>query len=421
MIKNKAQLVRKNPLRRAPLEILETGLNAVEPKEVVGKKMSLDGSILHINDHEFDLNNYERVILLGFGKASLKVAQVVNKILGRRLTSGVVIDVSAGRAGKIECLQGDHPYATARNVSATKKLLQLVKKVTAKDLILVVVSGGGSALLSLATTSERALETRVLQSLYAQDASIRDINIIRRHLSELRGGGLAVKLYPATVVGLIFSDTPGFGPETVASGPTYLDKTTIEQAKKISTKYKLGIETFKATPRERKFFAKVTNVVMLGYQDAIEAMTTKAKLLGLKPVLLERAFSGEARELGRKLTKTLKSGQILIAGGETGVSFDVGSSVGEGGRNQELVLGSLVDLPSDMVVISCGSDGHDNSPAAGAIGDDTTLRQAEKKRVDPLDYLKRHDSYNFFKAIGDSIITGQTGTNVSDLLVILKK
>jgi glycerate-2-kinase len=253
-------------------------------------------------------------------------------------------------------------------------------------------------------------------------ATIHEINTVRKHVSEVQGGQLAEIAYPARVVSLIFSDVPGDDIGMVASGPTVLDKTTIEDARAILEKYnilktcRLDGCNLKETPKDPKIFEHVTNILVVGNTIATEAMRSKADELGYHARVATTTLHGEASRVGPTFIEELENGEAIIAAGETTVTV-VGD--GTGGRNQEVVLGALPFI-EDELLISCASDGIDNSEAAGAIADQLTKAHAEEQRLHPNTYLTNNNSFMFFNLTEDHIYTGITGMNVSDLLVAIK-
>jgi glycerate-2-kinase len=250
------------------------------------------------------------------------------------------------------------------------------------------------------------------------------MNTVRKHLSEILGGQFARLAYPATVLGLVFSDVPGDDLAMVSSGPTVLDKTTASDAAAILAKYDIvkscslaGCD-LRETPKEKIFFRKVKNILIVSNKVAVAAMKRQAELLGYRVRIMSTALEGEARRVGERLARAARPGLALIAAGETTVSIK-GSGIG--GRNQELALGALTEVFDDGVVISCASDGNDNTTAAGGLADYAVREAAKRKRIDPKKYLKNNDSFYFLKKTDAQILTGKTGINVSDLMISLRR
>jgi glycerate-2-kinase len=312
-------------------------------------------------------------------------------------------------------------------------------------LIIVLVSGGGSALLCY-PESEYLEGTKLYDAFLKTGGTISEMNTIRKHLSLLKGGGLAKIAYLATIIGIIFSDVPGDNFENVASGPTYKDETTIVDAERIITENNLGEFVLNETPKDDKYFENVHNFVLVSNKIAVEAMQKKAEEFNLEVNIvstelydeidkaLEKIFSSQNRTkegflhglagIGTRRTEDLEKtffGSVSLAAGEPSVV--VPKDAGRGGRNLHMGLESikmkLVD--DDSVFISFASDGMDNSDVAGAVVDKNTIEKAIKLGLDVNDFSTRFDSYDFFQKTGDLIITGPTGANVSDLMILLTK
>lgn len=417
LIKNFKQLA-TTELREAALLIAKAGLQAVDTQAVIEEKVKLAGGALNVSGQQFNLKKFRRIFFVGVGKAALSSAQALEKILGSRLTQGIALDIKKGKLKHIESLAGDHPFPSQRNIAAASKIKKLLSGLKKNDLIITAISGGGSALLCSLPKATCQEETLITNVLFERGADIEEINTLRKHISDLKGGGLAKLVYPATIISLIFSDTPGCGLDTVASGPTVFDTTTIVDAQKIIKKYSLPKLDLFETPKDKKYFKNVYNFLLLCNMDALRAMFAKATELGFKAKVCGNCLSGEAREVGRHLAHLPKAGEAIIGGGETVVHI---KGTGKGGRNQELVLGTMGYLPANTVIISLASDGRDNTDAAGAIADDQSLRKARHSKLDPKKFLANNDSYHFFEKTGDLIFTGPTGTNVSDLMVVVRR
>jgi glycerate-2-kinase len=250
------------------------------------------------------------------------------------------------------------------------------------------------------------------------------MNIIRKHLSKVKGGGLVKLLFPAKIVSLIFSDVPGNDLSTIASGTTVIDKTTIDDAWQIYNKYDLhklefGENDFIETPKDENIFSTVENILILSNLTALNAMKKKANEMSIKAEIFSDKFESDAELAGKALIEKTKDHSILLAGGETTVK--VINEKGVGGRNQTVVLGALFELDGKTVIASFDSDGWDNSPAAGAIGDIKTLEKAKIEGLSPEEYLRDNNSLVFFKNLRDAIVTDRLPSNVSDLIIVYKK
>lgn len=417
--------------RRQTLEIAEAGLEAINTKKVIKSAVRFEGDHLCVGDKICSLSTVERIFVTGIGKCAFETAEALEEVLGEHLAGGLVIGVEQRelpKLGKIKVFAGTHPMPTDENVKAAKALVEELQALTEKDLVLVVVSGGGSTLLCLPQSNSCVEEDMVLRSLFRAGATIQEINTVRKHMSLARGGFLAKYAYPAQVISLIFSDVTGDDLQFIASGPTIKDSSTVADAHSILEKHKVKISLgdqessfdLLETPKEDKYFENVQNVLLVTNDIALEAMAAKAKELGLKPEICETCLEGEAREVGWKIVAGIQVSpekSVHLYGGETTVTAH---GHGKGGRNQELCLSTLMKLESEELVLSLASDGIDNTEAAGAIADKQALDKTKELGLDPLSFLNENDSFTLFEKIGSQIITGRTGANVSDLVVAIK-
>ena len=346
----------------------------------------------------------------------------MESILGSWITDGIILDVKGGPLKHMKSLVGTHPLPSFTNIRATAEIIGILKGVDSKDLVLVIVSGGGSALLCWPyqlTCDDMASITNALMN---RGATIQELNTVRKHTSEIQGGHLARLAYPATVVGLIFSDVPGDDLSCVASGPTVLDTTTVKDAQHILKKYHVLQQCqlihcdLRETPKDPIFFSHVTNELIVNNKMAVEAMNHQAQKLGYDSSIYSLTLTGEARESGKLFAGLAKPGEVLVAAGETTVTIQ---GNGKGGRNQEFVLGALEMLPAQSLVLSCASDGIDNGPVAGAFADDLVKVSARRKHLEVKTFLDENNSFSFFQKTKTAIKTGKTGINVSDLMVCL--
>lgn len=414
------------PARATLLTIAEAGLQSIQTPRVVAQSIQLSGSTLTVCGKAYNLHEYENLYVLGVGKCSIDAAQELERILGNKITEGVVVDVRPAEGLKhIKAYQGTHPYSSSENAEYTRHLLNVAQKAGDHDLVLVVISGGGSALLCQPETHTCTEEAELVQHLFKGGATIKDLNTIRKHLSKARGGHIAAAAYPAEVVTLIFSDVPGNDIHTIASGPTVLDDTTIEDAKKIFEKYHVSRCGFSEahlieTPKIAGVFARVCNELVLTNETALRAMEVRAKELGYTVLIRDTELVGEAREVGALIAEELhvaKPRTVLLYGGETTVTI---SGPGKGGRNEELSLGALGVLEDNELVLSFASDGRDNTDYAGGVADAFTRALAEEKGMKSADYLYTNDSFAFFHTLQQGVETGYTGANVADLVVAIK-
>lgn len=426
MIHNSLQLA-TTPARKQILRIFEAGLEAIDTDRLMQEEFSYDEQrdILYLKQRSFPLQDYEKVVVIGAGKVAAKVAVAIEAKMLNRLTGGLVIDIVPGQTQKIVSRVGTHPLPSSSNVSATQEIVTALENLTAKDLVIAIIGGGGSSLLTNPQVISLEEERKITQALMDSGANITEMNTVRKHLSSVKGGGLAKYAYPATVISLIFSDIPGDDISQVASGPTVLDLTTINDAMEIMHRYRIldrcSIDHcgMRETPKESKYFAKVHNILFCSSQLALQAMSAQAHDLGLQTKIWHTAFSGEASELAKQILQELQPNQCLIAAGESVVTIK-DKHKGSGGRNQEMALAAMLQLPPQTTFGAINSDGHDNSDVAGAIVDASNLATARAKGFDVESHLAQHDEYSLLSDLNASIITGHTGTNVSDLVVAIR-
>lgn len=423
LIKNFESL-NKTPERKICLELIEAALSSIQPQNIIQKNFSLNNNILTIQDKIIDLMRFERIFLLGFGKGSAGLSKYIESMLGNLLIEGYVIDLEPEQFSKIQLTVGTHPLPSDINLSFTKKVIERLGNLTEKDLVIVVITGGGSVLFEDPYRVDLEKLIEVNKSLLFSGATITDMNIVRKHLSLVKGGGLIKPLFPARVVSVIASDVPGNDLSAIASGPTVKDETTKEQAlevlKKCNLFEKLGLseEDFIETPKENKYFENATNILLASNQTALSAMKEKAKELGFEAKILTDKLQADAKTAGKELMDQISSG-ILLAGGETTVK--VLNKGGQGGRNQEVVLAALASIDEKTTIASFDSDGWDNSPFAGAVGDSLTIQKAKEMNINPEIFSQENNSFLFFEKTGDGIITDRLPSNVSDLMIVLKK
>ncbi|MDP2704523.1 MAG: DUF4147 domain-containing protein [bacterium] len=422
-------------LRKKALAIAEAGLGAIGTKQAILEGVRFEGNALFVRGKKFSLNGAERIHVVAVGKAALDACVALEEVLGRRLARGVCLDVRGlhndydddhdndGQLQKIQLKVGTHPFPSEENVRATKEIIDFLSGLDKKDFVLFVISGGGSTLLVQPLGMGVEDEQKILKTLFAGGANIKEMNTIRKHISRARGGLLAKYVYPASSLSLIFSDVPGDDVRVISSGPTVRDSTTIGDARRVMKKYRISLpeEAVFETPKEAKYFKNAKHVIFVSNKIALKAMAGKAKELGLEPKIRSSVLQGEAREVGIGILKELReasSGSVFLYGGETTVTV---RGDGEGGRNQEVSLGALSGVREGELLLSFASDGRDNSRAAGGMCDILTKRHAKEKGLSPRDFLKENDSFHFFQKTGDALMLGRTGSNVSDLIVTIKE
>ena len=433
--------------------ILAAAIQAVEPGESVSRHIHREKDILFVGERSYDLASYRQILVIGAGKAGAPMASATVRLLGNRFTAGVVI-VKEGHvnlAQVSESVQGlsifeaSHPIPDERGAQATQRMMELASQTTPEDLVICLISGGGSALMTSPAPGITLADLQSLTStLLACGADIQEINILRKHLDQVKGGGLARLAAPAELVTLILSDVIGDPLDAIASGPTVPDTTTFANACLVLDKYKIweqvpdsikkhlqggqrGEQAETPKPGDNLFNKAHTRIIGNNNQAA-QAALEQARQEGFQTMLLTTYLQGEARHAGRFLASVARqiatSGQplnrpaCLVAGGETTVTL---SGDGLGGRNQELALASVTDLDGiqDVALITLATDGGDGpTNAAGAIVTGDTLKRARMLDLNPVDYLRHNDAYHFFKPLGDLLMPGATQTNVNDLAFI---
>ncbi len=433
--------------RDIALQCLEQAVNAAEAKRLIKAKMKVENNQLQVEGCSFDLRNFKSVYVVGGGKAGGKMAQAIEELLGNHLTAGIV-NIPYGTSQKtkvIELNEASHPVPDEVGVAGTFRIMALAEQATEDDLVICLISGGGSSLMPLPREGISLKDKQALtNALLKSGAEITEINIVRKHLSAFKGGWLAKKVYPATLLNLVLSDVMGDPLDSIASGPTVPDPSTFSDAKKILEKYDLWLKIpvsirkilsegerglLQETPKPNDIvFEKVHNLVIGNNQTASLAAIDFLISKGLNTLLLADLLNGEAKEVGKVLAKFANEGFAymdtsislgIVAGGETTVTVQ---GKGVGGRNQELTLSAALNLKEseECVIASFSTDGIDGpTDAAGAIIDGSTLKRARQLGLDPEKFIDNNDSNSFFSKLGDFICTGATGTNVNDICVII--
>jgi hydroxypyruvate reductase len=423
--------------------VWEAALAAADVDPIVRRALRRDGTVVRAGSLAVDLAHTRRLVVLGAGKASGAMARTVEAILGDRISDGLVVvkDGYARPTTRIRIVEAGHPIPDERGVRAADALLGLAHSAARDDLVMFLISGGGSALLPAPvppiTLDEKRRVTRLLLDA---GATIHELNAVRKHLSRLKGGQLARAAAPATVVTLALSDVIGNALDVIASGPTAPDPTTFADALAILDRFGLGTRVppsvrehlaagargeVPETPKAGDpLFARVTNVVIGDNALVVDAATARATVLGYTPVVLTRAFAGEARDVARDFVargRALPAPACLIAGGETTVTVRGG---GVGGRCQEFALAAAIEIDGDptLTVLAAGTDGTDGpTPAAGAIADGRTVGRGEAERLDVHSSLAANDAHTYFRALGDLVSPGPTGTNLQDLYLLIRE
>ena len=434
--------------RALALRLADAALAAVEPALAVKRNVQLSGSTLSVAGREYDLGRYDRILVIGAGKAGAPMAQAIEETLEDRITSGIV-NVKYGYGGPskiIEIHEAGHPIPDEEGVAGARKMVEMLADSDDRTLVIALMSGGGSALMVAPVDGVTLTDKRQLtDSLLRSGANINEMNTVRKHLSLVKGGGLARLAMPADIISLMVSDVIGSPLDVIASGPTVADTSTFGDAWGVVEKYGL-IEDLPASIRGHfesglagriedtpkpgdPIFDKAINVIVTSNEIAAGAAVQQARAEGLNTLLLSTWVEGEAREVAHVATAIAQeieySGNpvpvpaCIVAGGETTVNV---RGEGVGGRNQEMALAAAIQMAGlqRSLIMTLATDGSDGpNDAAGGIVDGSTAEKAVRAGIDPDTYLANNDSYNFFKQIDDQFITGPTNTNVNDLIFIL--
>jgi len=424
-------------LRRHALSIFRAAVAAADPRRTVRETLRPAG-----------LSRFRRIFAVGAGKASAAMAQAAEQALGRRITGGWINtkDGHGAPLARITVHEASHPVPDARGVEGARRIAEIAAQAGEGDLLLCLISGGGSALLPLpmppVTLEDKQETTRLL---LACGATIHEINAVRKHLSAIKGGRLARLAWPAHVLSLLLSDVIGDPLDVIASGPTAPDTSTFASAWAVVEKYGLAGKIPAAarellqqglagmveeTPKpDDPCFRRVTNRIVGSNRLAVDAAARKARELGYRPLVLSTTIEGETRDIAamhaaiaREIVAAGRPARppvCVISGGETTVTLRGG---GLGGRNQEFALAAAIALEGvpGVLVFSAGTDGTDGpTPAAGAMADGATVSRAAALGLDARRMLAANDSYHFFEPLGDLVVTGPTGTNVMDVRLML--
>ncbi len=427
-------------LREDAKEIFMEGVKAVDPYSAVAKALK---------ESEIEYGKYRAIYVVGAGKGTAPMAKAVEDTFNERIKEGL-INVKYGFSEPlryIKVIEAGHPIPDNMGIVGTKKIMHILNNATEKDLVISLISGGGSALLPYPAGKITLEEKQKLTQLLLEcGASIDEINIVRKHISLSKGGQMAKAAFPATVLNLMLSDVVGDRIDIIASGPFVADPSTFRDAKEVLSKYKLISKVPKSiieyldsgiagkvpeTPKPGdKIFKRVINKIVASNIIALKACAKKARQLGYNTIILSSMIEGETKDIAKMhcaiLKEILNTGNpikmpaCVISGGETTVTI---RGKGIGGRNQEFCLASAIeiaDLPYKAVILSGGTDGNDGpTDAAGGIVDPLTLSVGKEKGIDAKKYLENNDSYTFLKNTNSLLITGPTKTNVMDIHIML--
>jgi hydroxypyruvate reductase len=438
-VRNRADLAR-NDAHELVLDCLEAGIEAARPERVLADALSLSGGQLRIGGDVYDLDAYDDVLVLGGGKAAGQVAAALEALLGDSIDGGVVVTDDPVETDCVDVVAGSHPVPSETGVEGARRVLDRATDADERTLVLAVITGGGSALLpapagDLSLAAVRETTTRLLES----GATIDEINAVRKHRSAIKGGRLAAAAAPATIATLAFSDVVGDDPGVIASGPTAPDPTTFDDALAVLDRYDLAVPASvrdhldagaagdrEETPGPDADFSHVRYHLLADAWTALDAARAVADDAGYETIVLSSRVRGEAREQGLAhaavAEETVATGNpveppaVVLSGGETTVTV---RGDGSGGPNQEFALRAALELPDGAVLGTVDTDGRDGgTDAAGALVDSETVADAETAAL-ARDALGDNDAEPFLADRAALVRTGQTGTNVNDLRVLV--
>jgi len=409
--------------REDAIDIMRKGMEASDPEGAVLENTSLKGNVLMVCGDHFDLGAYERIIVAGAGKASERMALGLEKILGDRISEGLVITKKKlGLTRVVEAVEGSHPLPDERSLAATEKIIDLVSKCTARDLIIFLVSGGGSSLLCYPEVSLESFR-QVTDELMRSGADIKELNTVRKKLSRVKGGRLAA-MARGEMIALIMSDVVGDAVDLIASGPTVSDTSTNRDALRILEKYQIMNEEVLARlcTEGPAVESRAHNYLIASNRKALDVMRAEAEMRGYNALVLSPFFEGEARQMGAFLAAIangirMSTPACILCGGEAVVRV---RGKGRGGPNMEIAASFAMDLKNTKASLLCvASDGEDGSTyAAGAFADSTTALKADELGLSIREHLDNNDTLALFEKTGDLIVTGSTGTNVNSFWLL---
>lgn len=455
MIQNTSQLIENSDdedlqrMRHDACIILVSALKAVDPKEALLNALRIEGEILQFDGGSIDLAKVSRIFVVGGGKAGGLMTRALESLLGGRITRGLVNVIKGTersvKTTKVELWGASHPIPCIEGEKGVDKMLDMTNDLSKNDLVINLISGGGSALMPYPASGISLYDLQETTNILLRSgANINELNAVRKHLSGFKGGQFARHVAPAKVLSLILSDVIGDPLDTIASGPTAPDDSTFMEAWEVLKKYglfdKVPENVFSRitagmnglipdTPKTGDpIFNNIHNIVIANNFKAAQAAEKTAVDLGYNPMILTTYLEGEARQVGGMFAGLAREEDFrglplpkpaaIIVGGETIVAIQ---GKGKGGRNQEVALGAIEKIDGlNAVLATLGTDGIDGpTDASGAIVDGKSLSRARLLELRPDEYLKENDAFNFFDKLNDLIYTGPTGTNVNDISVIL--
>ena len=432
--------------REATIDIIEHTLSALDPYIATKNLVRLRREVLTVGPLHFDLSRRGNIYVLGAGKATFPIAKALEEILEERITEGLII-IKKGQSDSLEKIRirrAAHPIPDREGLDAAKEVKRTAEKAQGNDIVFCAITGGSSALMPLPVSNITLEEKRQINELLlASGATIREINAVRKHLSNIKGGKLALSIFPAEIINLTVSDVTE-DPLDYITGPTVPDTSTFSEAISVLEKYDLWDKFPKSaihylqnatpemeTPKDfGEFESKAHSFILIKSGVVCDAAAEKARELGFKPLILTTALEGERREVGivfAGIAKEIKNNGrplpppcAIIAGGETTVKID--SKCGEGGPNQEFALSAALQLASydKVIVAALDSDGTDGpTDIAGGLIDNSTIKRAKENSLNVFKHLSEHDASAVLLSLDDAIVTGSTGTNANDLKILL--
>ncbi|MDR2815662.1 MAG: glycerate kinase [Proteiniphilum sp.] len=433
-------------MRKKAEEIFLAGIESVLPEKLIRTRIKRSGDVLQIAGKSYPLSRFKHIYILAAGKAAALMAKETERILGDKITGGHVV-TKYGHETNLKYLkltEAGHPIPDAEGVKGTREMLDIARQAVEDDLVVCLISGGASALMADLPEGTTLDDLKQVNELLVKcGADIAEINTVRKHLSDIKGGQLAKTLYPATTVCLILSDVTDDRFDVIASGPTFGDSGTFADAWAVIEKYSLensfplpmlnhlkkGLTgLIPDTPKpDDVIFKNVQNHIIGNNLLALEGASRKAHELGFETHIVTDKLKGDYTDVAGFILKTIENYQrptgkksvCLLFGGEPTVKV---SGNGLGGRNQHLALylSTKIDHGKHVAILCAGTDGTDGpTDAAGAVVDNETKANAAKKNIDPQVFLQNSNSYHFFQQAGGHIITGNTRTNVMDMVVVV--
>lgn len=448
IIKNREELLAHGLKggRRVALDIIEHALKSVDPYQATKRVVLRQNNRLFIDNQHYNLKDVRNLYVIGAGKASFPIAKALEEVLGERIARGVVIVKRGqdGRLKRIKKIEAGHPLPDEDGLRGAEGVMEIADEAGRGDLVFAAITGGSSALMPLPVEGITLEETReVNEILLHSGAVIQEINAVRKHISRIKGGRLALHIHPAEIINLTVSDVIGdWKMLDYITGNTVPDSSTFQDAINSLKKYRLlekipesvrrHLQNARPEMETPKNFRKIKvhTVILATNEDACVAAVEKAEVLGFNAMILSTRIEGESREAGiiqagiakeiEVNDRPLRTPCVLVSGGETTVTIE--GDHGEGGPNQEFVLGFATKIGGSkrIIGVSIDTDGTDGpTDVAGGVADGLTLERAEAGKLDIHESLMYHNAYSVLKSLGDTIYTGSTGTNVMNLRLII--